>query len=231
MSDRGEHGQRLHHIHALRLDYDVHPLLAEDLPEAPSQAFADWFAHAEQAQVVEPNAMVLATMGEDGVPSARTVLLKGVTGAGFRFFTNYQSRKGREIAAHPWATLLFAWVAMHRQVCITGEVVRLPPQESDAYFATRPRDSQIAAWASPQSQRIADRAEVLDEWRRLAARFADGPVRRPPHWGGFELRPRRIEFWQGQPSRMHDRIVYLARSTGPSPLDDAACWERVRLAP
>lgn len=223
--------EQLRGLAAARRDYQVPPLRMADLPPAPGPAFAAWYADAAAGAVLEPNAMVLATVGEDGVPAARTVLLKGVSTLGFSFFTNYQSSKGRQLAAHPHATALFAWLPLSRQVAVTGPVIRLTAAESDEYFASRPRASQIAAWASPQSQRIGGRAELHRSWQRLEERYADGEVPRPPHWGGFEVRPVRLEFWQGQPSRMHDRIVYTSARGEPSDLSEPTAWERSRLAP
>jgi pyridoxamine 5'-phosphate oxidase len=222
---------RLRDLAAARRDYRVPPLRRADLPAAPGPAFAAWYGDAAAGGVLEPNAMVLATVGEDGVPAARTVLLKGASARGFSFFTNYQSRKGRQLAAHPHATALFVWLPLSRQVAVTGPVARLPSAESDEYFASRPRASQIAAWASPQSQRISGREELHRSWQQLEERFAEGDVPRPPHWGGFEVRPVRLEFWQGQPSRMHDRIVYTSNRGEPADLTDPASWERSRLAP
>ena len=230
-SPSGVPDDRLQRLASQRLNYAAEPLLLQDLPAAPGSAFAQWFDAAERAGVLEPNAMAIATVGEDGVPSARTVLLKGVSATGFQFFTNYQSTKGRQLAAHPVAALLFAWLPLSRQVGITGTVVRLSAEESDGYFASRPRDSQIAAWASPQSQRIGDREALSASLRRFEAEFADGPVPRPAHWGGFEVRPFRLEFWQGQPSRMHDRVVYTTPGGVPGLLAQASDWQRVRLAP
>lgn len=230
-SASGVPDERLQHLARLRLHYDAAPLRRSDMPQAPGEAFADWFAAAEAAGVIEPNAMVLATAGEDGLPSARTVLLKGVEPSGFSFFTNYQSRKGRQLAAHPRASLLFVWLPLFRQISITGHVARLSAEQSDEYFASRPRGSQLAAWASAQSSQVSGRADLERAWQTYESQFADGPVPRPPHWGGFEVRPLRIEFWQGQPSRMHDRIVYEVRGQSPEDIFDPAAWQRSRLAP
>lgn len=223
--------EQLSDLPTARRDYQMPPLRLSDLPDAPGAAFADWYAAAAASAVVEPNAMVLATVGEDGIPAARTVLLKGVSERGFAFFTNYQSRKARQLAAHPSATGLFGWLPLSRQVSVTGAVERLAAEGSDEYFASRPRDSQIAAWASPQSQQVGGRDELQRAWEHHRQRFEGQDVPRPPHWGGFLIRPFRLEFWQGQPSRMHDRIVYTSRTPQPPDLGDPAGWQRERLAP
>jgi len=188
-------------------------------PDAIAQ-FVRWFDAAVAARVPEPTAMTLATVA-DGQPSARIVLLKAVDAAGFVFFTNYDSRKGRELAAAPRAALLFFWPELERQVRIEGDVAKVSAPESDAYFASRPRASQIGAWASPQSRAIADRTVLERSYAEEEARYAEG-VPRPPHWGGYRLRPLTLEFWQGRPSRLHDRIVY--RREGDT-------WHVQRLAP
>ncbi len=168
------------------------------------------------------NAMTLATVDADGRPFARIVLLKGVDQRGFLFYTNYQSRKGQQLEAHPSAALVFYWPELERQVCVTGQVTKLPDAESDAYFQSRPRGSRIGAWASNQSQVIADR-EILDrQWREFESKYPS-QVPRPPHWGGFVLRPDQIEFWQGRPNRLHDRFRYGRQTDGG--------WKIERLSP
>jgi len=168
------------------------------------------------------NAMTLATVDTNGKPSTRTVLLKSVDERGFIFFTNYDSRKGRELAANPNAALTFFWPDLERQVCVAGTVTKLPVAESEAYFKSRPRGSRIGAWASNQSEVVPDRAALEAKWRELETKFpSDVPL--PPNWGGFALKPERIEFWQGRPSRLHDRFVYLRQSDGE--------WKIERLAP
>jgi pyridoxamine 5'-phosphate oxidase len=171
---------------------------------------------------VDVNAMILATADGRGVPSARTVLLKGVSERGFTFFTNYDSRKGRELGENPHAALVFYWPSLERQVCVSGEVTKLPPDDSARYFATRPRGARLAAWASSQSTPIASRAVLEEQWRMVADRFR-GDVPLPPNWGGFVLAPHRIEFWQGRPDRLHDRFSYTREADG--------CWMIERLAP
>ncbi|HTJ35043.1 MAG TPA: pyridoxamine 5'-phosphate oxidase [Dactylosporangium sp.] len=170
--------------------------------------FATWFADAVEAGLPEPNAMLLATASGDGRPSARTVLLKGYDQRGFTFFTNYGSRKGHDLSANPRATLVFPWYHLHRQVIVSGVVQKVSREETEEYFAVRPRGAQLGAWASPQSTVIGARAD-LEGWLEAAERrFGDGPVDAPPHWGGFRVAPDEVEFWQGRESRLHDRLRF-----------------------
>jgi pyridoxamine 5'-phosphate oxidase len=195
-------------------------------PDDPLDLFVRWFADVAAAGVAEPNAMVLATVGADGWPSARTVLLKGYDAAGLRFFTNTGSAKATELAAHPRAALVFPWHPVQRQVRVTGTVARLPDAVVAAYFATRPRDSQLGAWASPQSSVVADRAELEARLAEVAQRFpADAPVPAPPHWGGYRVAPVAWEFWAGRAGRLHDRLRYVRPDTASTE------WTRARLAP
>jgi pyridoxamine 5'-phosphate oxidase len=194
-----------------------------DLDPDPFAQFAAWMEAALSAGLRVPNGMTLATADATGAPSARTVLLKGVEDDAFLFFTNYESRKGRELTANPNAALVFHWAALERQVCVQGSVERLNAAASDGYFATRPHGSRIAAWASDQSRVLAGR-EVLDERVSEATQRFGDHVPRPPHWGGFKLIPTRIEFWQARPSRLHDRLQYVRASVGEP-------WRIERLAP
>lgn len=207
---------------AMRREYPVSGPMAEaDLaPDWVSQ-FSRWFADAVAAGLPEPNAMVLATADTEGRPSARTVLLKGYDQRGFTFYTNYESRKGTELAANPRASVVFPWFAMRRQVVACGTASPVDRAETEAYFATRPRGAQLGAWASPQSTVVADRG-VLDQRLAEAARRFPDQVPAPPHWGGFRLVPESVEYWQGRADRMHDRLRY--RRTG-------AGWVIERLAP
>ena len=208
----------------LRAELQTRGLRRDDLADDPFEQFARWFDLAVQVGLHEPEAMVVSSVGDDGMPSSRHVLLKGID-RGFVFFTNYTSQKGRELEARPMAAICFPWNLLSRQVRVEGTVERVSAAESDEYFATRPRDSQTGAWASRQSEVIDDRSVLESRWAEAAARYEGVDVPRPPHWGGLRVRPRRVEFWQGKPSRLHDRFRYTA--------DDAASngWRIDRLSP
>jgi pyridoxamine 5'-phosphate oxidase len=208
-------------ISKLRKSYELSELDEDAAALDPMRQFERWMNEAIAAQVPEPNAMTVATVGADGRPSTRVVLIKGYDARGIVWFTNYESRKGRELALHPFAALQFHWVELERVVRIEGRVTRVDEAESDAYFNSRPLDSRIGAWASPQSQVIASRAVLVANAARYAAQFMLKPPR-PPHWGGFRLEPDAWEFWQGRKSRLHDRLRY--RKEGDA-------WTRERLAP
>jgi len=214
----------------LRVHYDLDELYESDLAATPLKQFRDWFARAHSAQVMEPNAMVVATADAEGVPTARTVLLKEADARGFTFYTNLTSTKSRQIEANPWVTAVFGWYPLHRQVIVTGRVEPVPRAEAVAYFVSRPRGSQIGAWASRQSTVISDRAALDDRYARLEERFADGEVPMPEFWGGWLIRPVSVEFWQGRASRLHDRLRYVTEHSGAS-LDDPAHWTIQRLSP
>jgi pyridoxamine 5'-phosphate oxidase len=204
------------------MDPEDRGLREEDLAADPFAQFRDWYAQLVAAGTVEPDAMVLATCSADGQPTARNVLLKGLDDRGFVFFTNYESRKAAALDANPNASLLFSWVPLRRQVLVTGVAGRIAAEESDVYFATRPRASQLGAWASPQSRVIADRAELEARLADVERRFAGGDVPRPPHWGGYRVEPSTIEFWQGRADRLHDRLRYTR---------DGGSWRVERIAP
>ncbi len=210
-------------VAGLREDYAHGALDEADAPAEPFALFTTWFEAARAASVPEPNAMTLATVGPDGRPSARVVLLKGFDARGLSFFTNLESRKGRELVGNPHAALVFWWAALERQVRVEGRAERVADAEADAYFAGRPRGSRLGAWASPQSTAVADRRALETGFAEAEAAHAGEEIPRPPFWGGFRVVPARFEFWQGRPSRLHDRLVYTADASGG--------WTRTRLAP
>lgn len=209
----------------LRKSYEKDALDEHASEADPLKQFERWMQQAIDARLPEPNAMTLATVGEDGRPSTRVVLIKGFDARGIVWYTNYGSRKGRELAQRPFAALQFHWVELERVVRIEGRVEKTSDAESDAYYASRPLDSRIGAWASPQSEVIASRAVLVAGAAKYAAQFALNPPR-PPHWGGYRLVPDRWEFWQGRKSRLHDRLRYRPGSEG-----SAGAWVRERLAP
>lgn len=204
-----------------RIQYETAGLDRDDLDPSPFVQWHRWYDDAVAAELPEPHAMVIGTSTDD-LPDARVVLARAVDAAGIVFYGNYDSAKGRQLDEHPVASAVFPWLGLHRQARVRGRVVVQSPAESDAYFASRPRDSQIGAWASPQSQVITDRRELDERVAALERRFADGDVPRPPHWGGWVLRPETFEFWQGRPNRLHDRFRYTRRGDG---------WIIDRLAP
>ena len=206
----------------LRKDYSHASLTEADVDPDPIRQFSTWFHQALEADVPEANAMSVATVGEDGRPSSRILLIKDIDSDGVTWFTNYASRKGRDLAAHPYAALLFHWVPLERQVRLEGRVERLPDAQSDAYFQSRPLKSRLGALASAQSEPIASRDLLEARFAEAEATYGEHPVR-PPHWGGYRLVPDRVEFWQGRPSRLHDRIVYTRAADGG--------WRRERLQP
>ena len=206
----------------LRREYALARLDEEDVSPDPIAQFARWFAEAQAAEVEEPNAMVLATAASDGTPSARVVLLKGFDERGFLFFTDYRSRKGAELEANPRAALVLHWSELERQVRITGDVTRTSAEESEAYYRSRPMGSRLGAWVSHQSQTIPSRGVLEGGLREVERRFAGGDVPLPPYWGGYRVKPGAIEFWQGRPNRLHDRIGYER---------DGGGWKITRLAP
>lgn len=207
----------MHH----RIDYTSGSLDESDAADNPFDQFRFWFAEAGRLIERDPNAMTLATVGSDGRPSARIVLLRGYGEDGFVFFTNYDSRKGEELAANPQASLLLFWAPLERQIRIEGTVSKVSAEESDAYFSLRPVGNRLGAWASPQSREIPSRESLAQRVREFEARFGSAPPR-PDNWGGYRLKPDAIEFWQGRADRLHDRLLYRREQEG---------WRRVRLAP
>lgn len=216
-------------IGALRRDYRGRSLLESEVSAHPLQQFRLWFQEAQKADVLEPNAMSLCTVAPNGVPSVRIVLLKGIRDTQFIFFTNYRSQKAQEIEHTGQAALCFWWAELERQVRVQGTVARISPQESSEYFASRPRGSQIGAWASDQSSVLADRQQLANAVRARETQFGGNDIPRPEHWGGFAVSPVVIEFWQGQSNRLHDRLRYtLLDSTGTAV---EPSWRLERLAP
>lgn len=210
----------------LRVDYQADELLEKDAPARPFPLFDRWFQEAQDSDCPEPNAMIVATVNAAGHPAARVVLLKEATERGFVFYTNYDSRKGQEIDAHPHVAVVFNWLELQRQVRIEGRVERLDAETSTAYFRSRPKKSQIGAWASPQSDVIPDRDFLEQRKAELEEQYRDAEaLPKPDNWGGYVVVPEMIEFWQGRSSRLHDRLVYRRGTT------EQADWKRERLAP
>lgn len=209
-------------IARLRESYTRGGLLESESAPDPMVQFARWFQDAMNAGLREPNAMCLSTATCDGIPSGRIVLLKSFDASGFVFFTNYESRKGRELEANPRASLTFFWNELERQVRVAGRVERLAAELSEEYFATRPRESQVGAWASAQSREVGSREDLAREFARLQEEYEGREIPKPEHWGGYVVLAEEVEFWQGRVGRMHDRLLY--RKSGED-------WERVRLAP
>jgi pyridoxamine 5'-phosphate oxidase len=207
----------------LRREYASRALTEADALDDPIRQFAVWFGEALKSELLDTNAMTLATATRDGEPSARIVLLKGFDETGFVFFTNYESAKGRVLADNPRASLLLFWAALERQVRITGAVTKTSAAESETYFHSRPFESQVGAWASAQSRTVPDRAALESRYAELAGTYAGAAVPLPPFWGGYRVAPETMEFWQGRQSRLHDRLLYTRQHDG--------AWSRSRLAP
>jgi len=210
-------------ISDIRKDYSLQILQEADVHSDPMKQFEKWWQEALESEIEEVNAMTLATASKTGKPSARIVLLKGVEQSGFVFFTNYNSHKAKEIAQNPFACLVFFWKELERQVRIEGTIAKVSDAESDAYFYSRPVGSRIGAWASPQSTVISSREVIEENVTELAKSFAGKEIDRPPHWGGYVVKPNLVEFWQGRSNRLHDRIQYRSDETGE--------WQIERLAP
>jgi len=207
-----------------RIQYETAGLDLDDLDESPIQQWHAWYIEAVEAELAEPNAMVVSTIDAEGMPDSRIVLVRGFDDDGLTFFGNYNSAKGQQIDANPVASAVFPWIGLHRQVRVRGSIEMLPRHESDAYFASRPRDSQLGAWASPQSEVIEGRDVLNQRHTEFAEKFGGAEVPRPPHWGGWLLVPEVFEFWQGRPNRLHDRFRYRRD-------DVTQDWVIERLAP
>ena len=207
-----------------RIQYETAGLNFDDLDESPVQQWHAWYIEAAEAELPEPNAMAISTIDAEGMPDSRIVLVRGLDDDGLTFFGNYNSAKGQQLDANPVASAVFPWIGLHRQVRVRGTVELLPRHESDAYFASRPRDSQLGAWASPQSEVISGRDILNERHAEFAEKFAEVEVLRPPHWGGWLLVPDVFEFWQGRPNRLHDRFRYRRD-------DVTQDWVIERLAP
>ena len=207
-----------------RIQYETAGLNFDDLDESPVQQWHAWYVEAAEAELPEPNAMAVSTIDAEGMPDSRIVLVRGLDDDGLTFFGNYNSAKGQQLDANPVASAVFPWIGLHRQVRVRGTVEMLPRHESDAYFASRPRDSQLGAWASPQSEVISGREVLNERHAEFAEKFAGVEVLRPPHWGGWLLVPEVFEFWQGRPNRLHDRFRYRRD-------DETQDWVIERLAP
>lgn len=207
-----------------RIQYETAGLSFDDLDESPVQQWHAWYVEAAEAELPEPNAMAISTIDAEGMPDSRIVLVRGLDDDGLTFFGNYNSAKGLQLDANPVASAVFPWIGLHRQVRVRGTVEMLPRHESDAYFASRPRDSQLGAWASPQSEVINGRDILNERHAEFAEKFAGVEVLRPPHWGGWLLVPDVFEFWQGRPNRLHDRFRYRRD-------DVTQDWVIERLAP
>ena len=211
------------HINSLRTDYSKDELHENEVSPSPFLQFQEWFAVALAAKFPDANAFNLATVGADGKPSSRIVLLRNFDEEGFVFYTNYESQKGQELLANPFAAMNFFWPELEKQIRIEGKVVKVSEEQSEAYFQSRPRESQIGAWASPQSKALINRAQLAKVVIDLTDQYKDKTIQKPPFWGGFCIVPTKFEFWQGRPGRLHDRLEYTNNATGN--------WSISRLAP